>query len=63
MRTLPIAKDFPGFEYRYPVCKKRFLGKCVKTKWHVDKYDLRDPEVRARLRGMGFEAKVRRPPR
>jgi hypothetical protein len=59
LRTLRLSRDFAGFEYRYEVCRKTFLGACVKKEWVVDKYDLTDPKVRAQLVDMGFVARVR----
>lgn len=61
-RTLDIAKDFPGFIYKYRECTKKFLGMCRKWEERVDRYDLSDPVVRGRLSDMGFVAKVREKP-
>jgi len=54
---LEIAKDFPGFIYRY--CEKWnfFSGTCREYK--VDKYLLTDEKTRLKLLHMGFVLKVR----
>jgi hypothetical protein len=58
-RTLRISLDFPGFEYQYEICVKKFLGICVKYRMEKETYDLRDVEIRKKLNAMGFVAKVR----
>lgn len=60
-RTLRISREFPGFEYHYEVCLKKFLGICTKKMMQVDIYDLRDEAMRNKLVDMGFVAKVREP--
>lgn len=56
-RTLEIAKDFPGFKYRYCVKWQFWTGKCKEYK--VDIYDLNDTTTRLKLLHMGFVLKVR----
>lgn len=58
-RTLDISEDLPGFEYRYWICTKRFLGICTRQELKVEKFDLNDADLRRRLIDMGFVAKVR----
>lgn len=56
-RTLRISDKVTGFEYRYCMKRSFFTKKC--KKWHVDYYDLSSPEVREKLKNMGFVLKVR----
>lgn len=59
-RTLKISDKVPGFEYQWLECEKKSLfGGCKKWIAKVELYDLTDPEVREKLRDMGFVAKVR----
>jgi len=62
LRTLEIAKDFPGFVYYYEECVKRFLGFCTKKEMKRWAWDLRDEATRNKLIDAGFVLKVREKP-
>lgn len=55
-RRLYLKPDAPALFYEYEICVKKFLGICTKKAWHVDVYDLTDPEVRKQLIDVGFTA-------
>lgn len=56
-RRLRISKEVPGFYYQWKECtKKGLFGGCKEQKIVVEYFDLREPEVRNKLRDMGFTA-------
>lgn len=62
LRKLRISEDRPGFEYKYEVCIKKFLGLCTNKEMQTEYYDLTKPEVRKTLIDAGFIGVVRDKP-
>ena len=60
MRKLDISDDIAGFQYRY--CDKWNLFKTKCKAWVVEPYDFTDPELRKKLKAMGFVLQVRERP-
>lgn len=60
-RKLWISSTVAGFEYPYWVCVKprKIFGGCAQKELKVDYYDLTNPEVREKLKNMGFIGVVR----
>lgn len=56
LRKLEISLDEPSFYYHYCV-KETLFGKC--KLWKTERWDFTQPEVRQRLKDMGFVLQVR----
>jgi hypothetical protein len=63
-RTISICVDLRGFCYQESVCKKRFLGACVKKVFEEEVIDVefKDPIKAKQLFDMNFVLKVREMP-
>lgn len=57
-RALRIDTEKIGFKYQHQVCKGKLLWK--KCYIETEYYDFSDPQVRQKLKDMGFKLKVTR---